>query len=242
MSSPPTSTRAKNSAGTPAGASIALKEAKADVPIVQQFAALFLSFLKLADIDRVSSLVGGIGGTASVRLASYRDQPVAIKIVPATHASEKFVKRLAREIAVWRTLSHKNILPLYGLYYYAEERVPAMVSPWCANGNIVEYLAARSHLPAADMAQLQLRLLLDTLEGLACLHHERIVHGDLKGANILVLSDGTACVADFGVSTVLCDQPHSASAAGTFRWMAPELLDDDNSLRTRESDMWALDA
>ncbi|KZV81171.1 kinase-like protein [Exidia glandulosa HHB12029] len=103
-----------------------------------------------------------------------------------------------------------------------------MVSPWCANGNIVEYFAARSHLPAADMAQLQLRLVL---------HHERIVHGDLKGPNILVLSDGTACVADFGVSTVLCDQPQSASAAGTFRWMAPELLDDDNPQRTRESDM-----
>ncbi|KZV87337.1 kinase-like protein, partial [Exidia glandulosa HHB12029] len=67
----------------------------------------------------------------------------------------------------------------------------------------------------------------------------RIVHGDLKGVNILVCDDGVACIADFGVSAVLAQYPaQNATPAGTFRWMAPELLQDDSRV-TWASDMWA---
>lgn len=47
----------------------------------------------------------------------------------------------SHEIAVWRQLSHANILPLYGVYRLKDEysRV-CLVSPWMENGNIVEFL------------------------------------------------------------------------------------------------------
>ncbi|KAJ7884474.1 kinase-like domain-containing protein, partial [Mycena leptocephala] len=62
------------------------------------------------------------------------------------------------------------------------------------------------------------------------LHEKGVVHGDLKGLNILVTSSGRACIADFGVSTIAnaltMQFTHSTanSRAGTARYQAPELL------------------
>ncbi|KZV87351.1 kinase-like protein, partial [Exidia glandulosa HHB12029] len=70
-------------------------------------------------------------------------------------------------------------------------------------------------------------------------HGLAIVHGDIKGANILVSDNGVARLADFGITSVLCDYPApSSTGAGTFRWMAPELLRDSFRL-TFASDIWA---
>ncbi|KXN87299.1 Mitogen-activated protein kinase kinase kinase A [Leucoagaricus sp. SymC.cos] len=77
----------------------------------------------------------------------------------------------------------------------------------------------------------QLTAVLDILEGLSYLHSNSVVHSDLKGANVLVTLGGSACLADFGLSSIddpavlrwhsLCTATH---AGGTIRWQAPELL------------------
>ena len=96
-----------------------------------------------------------------------------------------------------------------------------------------------------------------------------MVHGDLKGvilpqtlvittppnaltiqANILIDQNFRACLADFGLLTIVldCTRPttsNSLTNAGTVKWMSPELLDPDkfglkNSRRTKESDFYAL--
>ena len=75
-------------------------------------------------------------------------------------------------------------------------------------------------------------------------------------ANILISSNGTACIADFGLSTVegsnneqhLLISTSFSRPAGTFRWLAPELMvpdsESDNAARsyrnTRASDIYAL--
>lgn len=72
-----------------------------------------------------------------------------------------------------------------------------------------------------------------------------IVHGDIKGGNILIDDDGQACVTDFGISTIAeTTGLTSRTIAGTLRYMAPELIYDvpghgRSRFVTRESDVWA---
>ncbi|KZV81568.1 kinase-like protein, partial [Exidia glandulosa HHB12029] len=70
-----------------------------------------------------------------------------------------------------------------------------------------------------------------------------IVHGDLKGANILVADDGTARLCDFGFAKVLAEVSSSLTSQstlkGTLRWMAPELIDEEDARHTVWSDIWA---
>ncbi|KAG9110388.1 hypothetical protein FRC07_008193, partial [Ceratobasidium sp. 392] len=75
------------------------------------------------------------------------------------------------------------------------------------------------------------------------IHKKEIVHGDLKGANILVSFDGTPKITDFGLA-VLRDGVFSYSATsngggGTVRWMAPELFS-EGATRTYQTDVYAL--
>ncbi|KAL0062709.1 hypothetical protein AAF712_010404 [Marasmius tenuissimus] len=72
-------------------------------------------------------------------------------------------------------------------------------------------------------------LVYDVASGLAYLHKKKIVHGDLKGVNILITDSLRACIADFGLSHVADTQglrftTSSTRPSGTTRWLAPELL------------------
>ncbi|KAG6824366.1 hypothetical protein H0H92_007094 [Tricholoma furcatifolium] len=89
----------------------------------------------------------------------------------------------------------------------------------------------------------------DVAQGLKFLHNNGIVHGDLKGANILINEFERACIADFGLSSVsdkeiLTWTSHSAmsSKGGTVRWQAPELFnpeEEEDILNTPASDIYA---
>ncbi|KAJ3862268.1 kinase-like domain-containing protein, partial [Lentinula novae-zelandiae] len=137
-------------------------------------------------------------------------------------------KRLNREVYVWHRLDHPNIATFLGTSYHMANR-PSLILPWFKNGSASEYLRLKN--PGAD----RLRLILDVAEGLEYLHTCKpapIVHGDLKGNNILITDSGHATLSDFGLSQVIEDLvcptgiTPSKFEAGPIRWQSPEFLMD----------------
>ncbi|KAG6850018.1 hypothetical protein H0H93_002467 [Arthromyces matolae] len=154
---------------------------------------------------------------------------------------ETCCKVYAREAIVWGQLRHPNILPFYGISKF-RSRV-AFISHWAIHGDICEYLRSN---PDAN----RILLALDTASGVEYLHQNDIVHGDLKGVNVLVDYSGRACLGDFGLASVddpeiirWTSQSTIASKGGTTRWQAPELLlsEDviDKLYNTKASDVYA---
>ncbi|KIJ23103.1 hypothetical protein M422DRAFT_196339, partial [Sphaerobolus stellatus SS14] len=109
---------------------------------------------------------------------------------------------------------------------------PSLISPWMSNGSLPEYITGKD-------GEERITLMIGVGEGLNHLHSYGIVHGDLKGENVLVSSDGTPCLTDFGLSKILDEHGFTTTApiSGSIRWMAPELL--KNEKTTVESDIWA---
>lgn len=70
---------------------------------------------------------------------------------------------------------------------------------------------------------LSLRLLTPQT-GLAYLHAQRIVHRDIKCANLLLEKDGTVKLADFGMARQLEALSVTCSFKGSAFWMAPEVI------------------
>ena len=60
------------------------------------------------------------------------------------------------------------------------------------------------------------------IEALEYIHYKKIIHWDIKGANILVNSDGNIKLADFGCAKKL-KRAKTDSFVGTPSWMAPEV-------------------
>ncbi|KAJ7933025.1 kinase-like domain-containing protein, partial [Mycena leptocephala] len=79
-------------------------------------------------------------------------------------------------------------------------------------------------------------------QGLAFLHLQNIIHGDLRGGNVLIDDREHAQIADFGLATVTdaTGGATSTTQRGSLRWMAPELLDHELEFkRTKASDVYA---
>ncbi|KAF8326036.1 kinase-like domain-containing protein [Cantharellus anzutake] len=142
---------------------------------------------------------------------------------------------------VWKDLNHPNIVGFIG--YAIEHEVSvvtaALVSQWCANGNVVKYLEQN---PAANREI----LVSDVARGLLYLHSHNpiIIHADLKPLNILINDMGRAQLCDFGLSRILDGLPTGQTTSdqgGTLRFQAPELLgaSEDDSRPTTKSDVYA---
>lgn len=171
---------------------------------------------------------------------------VAVKIMRSTlflnsQTAEQTIRRLLRETGVWSTCVHPHLAPFIGICYEVTRgyRVPCLISPFYENGTIMQYLSHNSNAARMD-------LLRQFISGLAYLHSRAIVHGDLKPTNILMDDAGNAVVADFGHSRILGASGFTTSTmtiAGTFRYMAPELMVPENPditpTPTIASDIWA---
>jgi serine/threonine protein kinase len=55
------------------------------------------------------------------------------------------------------------------------------------------------------------------------MHSRKVMHLDLKSANILLARDGTAKIADVGLAKILTRDNTHVSMEGTFDWAAPEV-------------------
>ncbi|KAJ1299532.1 hypothetical protein OPQ81_011090 [Rhizoctonia solani] len=171
------------------------------------------------------------------RVESLYHVPVAFKCVKHT-TPYKRLKRAARELCCWASHQHEHILPLYGFSVVGEDL--AMVSPWMSNGHIKDYV---SRNPSCD----RLALCAQLAQAIAYLHTQNVVHGDIKGPNVLISDAGTAQVTDFGVSIVdhrEIEFSITSSGRGTHRWQAsinhaPEILQ-GKSDSTKEADVYAL--
>ncbi|KAG8796546.1 hypothetical protein FRC12_019053 [Ceratobasidium sp. 428] len=135
---------------------------------------------------------------------------------------------------------HKHVLELKGIAIFRGRL--AMISPWMSNGTLYSYIWKNPGVNRWELCK-------QVAEGLAYIHRIGMVHGDLKAVNILVSDEGTAKLSDFG-NSILSDHSLAFTATtniggGTSRWMAPELLleedDDDGKVdRSMPADVYAL--
>ncbi|KAK0200333.1 kinase-like domain-containing protein [Desarmillaria ectypa] len=173
-----------------------------------------------------------------------KERAVAVKFlrrVMVQNVKEKLLKRLQAEVLTWHHLCHRNVSQLYGIVQ--SETSVGMVSAWCGYGTIRHYL--KSVNPKAD----RMKLMHQIAAGVTYLHDFKpaIIHGDLKGGNILIDHLGYAIISDFGLSKVMSDFSASSFFAGSMQWMAPEtvraLVDDRSEANipqvTTASDVYA---
>ncbi|QRW12512.1 cytoplasmic tyrosine-protein kinase BMX [Ceratobasidium sp. AG-Ba] len=186
-----------------------------------------------ADDSPVSQ--GGFGDIYRCKLDD--GEEVAIKTMRIYASSDdqnrKSLKHAAREIYTWSKCRHPNVQPLRGLIVFHKQI--GMVATWELNGSLPSYL---EHHPEADRCRMSTQV----AEGLAYLHNAGVVHGDLKGANVLVSKDGVAQVTDFGNATLreytLQFSQTSSKESLSMRWAAPELFSGGKT--TTQADLYAL--
>ncbi|XP_043726241.1 protein NSP-INTERACTING KINASE 3-like [Telopea speciosissima] len=122
---------------------------------------------------------------------------------------------------------HRNLLRLFGFCTTENERL--LVYPYMPNGSVAARLRDHDHgKPVLDWARRK-RIALGTARGLLYLHEQcdpKIIHRDVKAANILLDEDFEAVVGDFGLAKLLDHEDSHVTTAvrGTVGHIAPEYL------------------
>jgi len=83
----------------------------------------------------------------------------------------------------------------------------------------------------------------ETVRGLVYLHNNtpKFIHRDIKSGNVLFDREGHVKLADFGVSAILFENERRTTMAGTWHWMAPEVIDpSDHGGYDERADIWSL--
>ncbi|GJE97056.1 tyrosine kinase domain-containing protein [Phanerochaete sordida] len=175
-------------------------------------------------------------GSLRVAVKEYRG-------IDVRHA-EKAKKRFVNAIKTWsvcKLYDHPNIHTVIGV---SDKVLPclALATEWAGKGDIMRYTNNHPEVSDADLYS----WLAGAAEGMIHLHENNVVHGNLKGSNILIADDGRALVSDFFLSKILVETEKELSLAAQTvtrappqRWCAPEVVGGANRSPTVESDVWS---
>ncbi|MBN1285552.1 MAG: protein kinase [Anaerolineae bacterium] len=149
------------------------------------------------------------------------DREVAIKaILPQYADNPEFIRRFEVEAQLIARLEHPHIVPLYD--YWREPGGAYLVMRWLRGGNLSRTLF-RGPWDIKAIA----RLLDQVAAALAVAHRNRVVHQDIKPANILLDEDSNAYLTDFGIAQDLVKARVASQKPRSFgspAYMPPEAI------------------
>jgi serine/threonine-protein kinase len=203
----------------------------------------------LADRYRVERELGQ-GGMATVYLADDQrhDRKVALKVLRPELAAVIGGERFLAEIRTTAKLQHPHILPLHDS---GEVRVEMpgegvrsflyYVMPFVEGESLRDRLEREKQLPVPDA----IRIATEVASALDYAHRHGVIHRDIKPENIL-LHDGSALVADFGIALAVRSaggtrMTETGMSLGTPHYMSPEQAMGEREI-TGRSDVYALGA
>src|SRR3989338_352087 len=166
----------------------------------------------------------GTGTTSTVKLAFHKETgvEVALKIISKDMLlkQREKIRWVQREIAVMKLLAHPNVLSLADVYESSESLY--LVQEYVAGGELFDLLYEKG-APPPDFA---LKIFHDLLEGLEYCHSNKICHRDLKPENLLLTTDGSLKIADFGMARLM-NAEYLLTSCGSPHYAAPEIVRGD---------------
>jgi serine/threonine-protein kinase len=179
---------------------------------------------------------GAMGWVYRARQRSL-DRVVALKVLrPHLSSNPLVVARFEQEGVSLARLRHRHIVAVYGA---GRDRQHLFLAMQFIDGTtLAELIGDRGRLPP----ELALPIIGAVAEALDHAHGERIVHRDVKPANILLARDGRVYLSDFGITRTLeraADLTATGGVVGTPLYMAPEQADPDAEVGSR-ADVYGL--
>ena len=157
------------------------------------------------------------GGFGKVYRAKWHRQDVVIKAIKT--GNEQEIQDFKREVNLTLSLSHPNVIKLFGITCVKKNKQHGIVMEKAEHGSLNEWIGKIDHDKLRKVA-------LGIIDGLKYVHSQHVVHRDIKPQNILMFgpqNDMFPKIADFGVSKVIQTAVMTHTRVGHDIYMAPEV-------------------
>ncbi|XP_053860084.1 serine/threonine-protein kinase PAK 2-like, partial [Vidua macroura] len=171
----------------------------------------------LTEMDAGSAIKAAAAAASSEEASSPQPEnpSVAVKQVNLQHQG---CEDVLKEILVMKEYKNPNIVTYLESYLVNEDVL--VVLEYMDGGSLADVVSMK-RMAVGHIAT----VCRESLQCLAFLHANQVIHRDIKSDNILLGQDGSVKLADFGLCAPLSpEQSKRRSMAGTTCWMAPEVV------------------
>lgn len=162
----------------------------------------------------------------------YTGRLVAIKMINKLGQSKEDLQSFRREISILQKVDHPNIMRMLEIF---ETNTDFCLVTELGRGDLFQIITDNQSLPENILRSISAQL----VSALNYLHSQRIIHRDLKPQNVLISSNGTIKICDFGFARVLSNTTLALnSIKGTPLYMAPELVQEHQY--NEKVDIWSI--
>ena len=146
-------------------------------------------------------------------------------------------EQFANEVIIQSQVIHKNIVRLIGCCL--EVDIPMLVYEFIPNGSLEDLLHSNKVVPVN--IDVRLSIAAQSADGLSYMHsktNNKVLHGDIKPANILLDDNFMPKISDFGTSRLIArDKEHAENVIGDMSYMDPVCM--ETNLLTEKSDVYS---
>ena len=171
------------------------------------------------DLEKIEEIGSGGGGRV---YKVFKKEIYALKEMISKKSVHKDFQSFLREYELLSMLKHPNILNTYGFFFSDAKHPPSILLEFCSE-NLDDAVCNKS------LSNVQtVFFIYQIAEGMKYVHFKQIIHRDLKPSNILIASDGTIKICDFGISKLMTVEEQSKTrGVGTQKFMAPENINEE---------------
>ncbi|EFC37364.1 predicted protein [Naegleria gruberi] len=138
------------------------------------------------------------------------------------HRKENYIKHVLRECQINQSINHEKLIKMYDTFVF-DNNTFVTVLEYCEGADLDLYIKKHQRVPEREAKN----IISQIFSGLnyLCQQKQRVIHYDLKPANILFDKDGNIKITDFGLSKIMDEEESielTSQGAGTYWYLPPE--------------------
>jgi tousled-like kinase len=141
------------------------------------------------------------------------------------HRKENYIKHVLRECQIHKSVHHPRLIQMFDTFIY-DNNTFVTVLEYCNGYDLDLYIKKHQRIPEKEAKSIMMQV----FSGLRYMNEQKqkIIHFDLKPANILFLDDGQIKITDFGLSKIMEEEDAielTSQGAGTYWYLPPECFE-----------------